>query len=74
MGKYDLVGVDGNAHAIMGYTARALKREGLGNLADEMYKKAMSSGGYWNLIAVCDEYVQIANKRAEENGWEEGDD
>lgn len=65
MGKYDLVGVDGNAHAIMGYTAKALKREGLGNLAE---------GGYWNLIAVCYEYIQMANKRAEENGWEEGDD
>ena len=28
MEKYTLVGVDGNAFAIMGYTANALKREG----------------------------------------------
>lgn len=72
MGKYNLVGVDGNAFSLMGYTARALKNEGLGNLSSEMQKRA-TSGDYYNLIAVCDEYVQMANKKAEENGWE-GDD
>ena len=69
MSKYNLVGVDGNAFSIMGYTARALKNEGMYNLVDEMHHKAMS-GDYWHLIAVCDEYVQMANDKAEENGWE----
>ena len=70
MSKYDLVGIDGNAFCIIGYTAKALRQEGLSNLVDEMQKKAMS-GDYYNLIAVCDEYLEMANKKAEENGYEE---
>lgn len=73
MSKYTLVGVDGNAYAIMGYTSAALKREGLGNLEDEMLKKA-TSGDYSNLIAVCAEYVQMANEKAVENGYKEDEE
>ena len=58
--KYDLVGIDGNAYSIMGYTARALKNEGLRDKVDEMYSKAMS-GDYYHLIAVCMEYIDMAN-------------
>lgn len=68
MAKYDLVGVDGNAFSIMGYTRRALKNEGLDNLIEEMQAKA-TSGDYWNLIAVCDWYIQLANAKAEEEGY-----
>lgn len=64
--KYNLVGVDGNAYSIMGYTSKALKNEGLGDKVDEMYKRA-TSGDYYNLIAVCDEYVQMANEVANKN-------
>jgi hypothetical protein len=64
--KYNLVGVDGNAYSIMGYTARALKNEGLNDLVDEMYEKATSSD-YYNLIAVCDNYISMANEKANEN-------
>ena len=77
MGKYNLVGQDGNAFALMGYTARALKSEGLNNLVDEMRSRAMS-GDYYNLIRVCDEYIGIANLHAEvsddEDDGEEDDD
>lgn len=69
MGKYTLVGVDGNAFAIMGYTARALKNEGLRDKVSEMQQRAMS-GDYNNLICVCMEYVDMANKAAGEV-WEE---
>lgn len=65
--KYDLVGVDGNAYAIMGFTARALKNEGLRDKVDEMMSRAMS-GDYDNLIRVCMEYVDMANERADEGG------
>ena len=75
MAKYDLVGVDGNAFAVMGYTATALKREGLDNLVAEMRLKAMS-GDYNNLLCTCLDYVEKANEKAIENGyaddeWEE---
>ena len=71
--KYGLIGVDGNAYSIMGYTAKALKMEGLYDLVDEMYAQA-TSGDYDNLISVCMEYVEIANDEAVENGWRDWDD
>lgn len=70
MEKYTLVGVDGNAYCVMGYTARALKNEGLRDLVEEMQKKA-TSGDYNNLLCVCMEYIDMANEKAIENGWEE---
>ena len=58
--EYSLIGVDGNAFSIMGYTARALKETGHRDLVDKMYKEAMA-GDYDNLIMVCDRYIDVAN-------------
>ena len=68
---YSLIGVDGNAFAIMRYTARALKQTGHRDLVDKMYEEA-TAGDYGNLIAVCDRYIDIANGRDE--GEEEDDE
>ena len=73
MSKYNLVGVDGNAFALMGYTAKALRREGLGNLVNQMYAEA-KSGDYNNLIRVCDGYVDKANEVAESKGYNDEDE
>lgn len=73
MAKYDLVGQDGNAFALMGYIARALKNEGLRDKVEEMQKKA-TSGDYYHLIAVCDEYIEMANQKAEENGYNDNEE
>lgn len=64
--KYSLVGVNGNAFSVMGYTAQALKREGLRDLVGKMHEEAMS-GDYDNLLAVCQGYIDMANEKAEEN-------
>lgn len=69
--KYSLVGVNGNAFSVMGYTAQALKREGLRDLVDEMHKEAMA-GDYDNLLAVCMRYIDMANEKAEENDEYQG--
>ena len=69
MAKYSLVGVDGNAFSIIGYTGNALKKEGLRHLVDEMRERAMS-GDYYNLIAVCDEYINKANEAAGKEDFE----
>lgn len=61
--KYGLVGVDGNAWAVMGYVSKALKNESLGNLVDEYMEKAMS-GDYDNLLRVSLEYLDKANEAA----------
>ena len=66
MDKYSLVGINGNAFAIMGYTKKALKNEGLADKVDEMFKRA-TSGNYDNLITVCLEYLDMANEEAENN-------
>lgn len=63
--KYSLVGVDGNAYAVMGYTAKALKREGLRDKVDQMRNEAMS-GDYNNLLSVCIKYVDMANEASGE--------
>ena len=58
---YTLVGVDGNAFAIMGYTQKALKETGHADLIDKMLEEAQS-GDYSNLIRVCCRYIDIANE------------
>jgi len=70
MKAFTLIGVDGNAFSVMGYTANALKKAGLKDKVDAMYKEA-TSGDYNNLICVCLKYVEMAN---EVLGLEEDDD
>ncbi len=79
--KYDLVGVDGNAFCVMGYTARALRETGHKDLVSQMQTEAMS-GDYNNLLCVCMKYIDIANEGLFEDdeeddefyGWEDDDD
>lgn len=60
---YSLVGVDGNAFAIMGYTAKAMRRANFSKEeVEQMYEEAESSD-YYNLIAVCDGYIDKVNER-----------
>lgn len=58
--EYTLVGVDGNAFSIMGYTGRALKQTGHADLVAKMQEEA-TSGNYYHLIAVCEQYIELAN-------------
>ncbi len=58
--EYSLVGQDGNAFSLMGYTAKCMKECGLRNEITQMRERAMS-GDYYNLIRVCDEYIQKCN-------------
>lgn len=60
MAKFTLVGVDGNAFSIIGYTARALRKAGLKDMIPHMESEA-TSGDYNHLIATCDRYIEIAN-------------
>lgn len=69
--KYSLVGVNGNAFSVMGYTAQALKREGLRDLVGRMHEEA-TAGDYDNLLAVCMGYIDMANEKAEENDGYQG--
>ena len=65
MSRFSLVGVDGNAFSVMGYTAKALKRSGHSDLVDQMREEA-TSGDYDNLLSVCMKYIDIANGEEED--------
>lgn len=69
--RYSLVGIDGNAFSIMGYTGRALKEVGRSGLVKKMQSEAMS-GDYNHLIQVCMGYIDMANELEEERAeyWE----
>lgn len=58
---YTLVGLDGNSFTVTGYTACALKNEGLHDKVDEMLTKA-TEGDYNHLLCVCMEYIDMANE------------
>ena len=74
MKAYSLIGVDGNAYSIMGYTARAMKDAGCSKEeVDKMYKEAMS-GNYSNLICVCDNWIDKVNEKLGLTYEEEEDD
>ena len=63
---YSLVGVDGNAYALMGYTQRAMKENGFDKADIDKMLKDATSGDYNNLICVCMDYIDKANEAAGE--------
>lgn len=64
--RYNLVGVDGNAHAVMAYVAHAMRQEGFSrDMVSEYYHDAMS-GDYNHLLCVSMEWLDECNKRHEE--------
>ena len=54
-----LLGEDGNAFAIMGTVAKALKKAGASQEHIEKYYEESSSGDYDNLIRVAMKYANV---------------
>ena len=73
MSKYDLVGVDSNAFSILAYVRNALIKEGLNHLVKEYEQKA-TIADYDNLIVVSMDYIDLANEKAIENGYNEDEE
>ena len=63
--KYTLVGVDGNAYAIMGYVVSALKREGKTKENIDAYLKDAKSSDYYHLISVSHATLEALNEEIE---------
>ena len=60
---YTLVGVDGNAFAIMGFTADVMEKEGFPEKdIDKMYEDAQS-GNYYHLVRVCNSWIAKVNQK-----------
>jgi hypothetical protein len=54
----ELIGHDGNAFAVMGRVAKALRRAGHGDVVGEFQAEAMS-GDYDALLATCLRWVEV---------------
>ena len=63
--KYDLIGVDGNAFAVMAYVLKAMKECGCNKVDQAIYVENAKSGDYDHLLAVSIEMIDICNKIAE---------
>lgn len=62
--EYSLVGVDGNAYCLMGYTREAMEEQGFSEKEiDETMDEAMS-GNYMHLVAVLNSKICLCNERA----------
>jgi hypothetical protein len=65
--KYDLVGVDGNAFAVMGYILKAMRECKMSKKEQSDYQTKVMSGDYDHLLAVSVEMIDMCNKIAEES-------
>lgn len=62
MKKYDLVGVDGNAFAVMAYVLRAMRECRFSKAAMDEYKKDATSSNYVHLINASLEMIEKCNE------------
>ena len=65
--KYDLVGVDGNAFAVMAYVLKAMKECNMSKEEQSDYQTKAMSGDYNNLLAVSIEMIDRCNEIVEES-------
>ena len=61
--KYCLVGVDGNAYAVMGYVRNAMRECGFEKSEIDTYLQEAMSGDYNHLLYVSMDYVEKCNER-----------
>ena len=65
--KYDLVGVDGNAFAIMGYVLKAMKECKMSKGEQLYYQIKATSSDYDNLLAVSIGMIDLCNEIVEKS-------
>ena len=58
--KVRLTGTDGNAFAVMGKVATALKKAKVTKEAVDTFYKEATSGDYYNLLATCAKWVVVS--------------
>ena len=75
MRPFDLVGVNGNAYAVMGYVKDAMRRSGKFTQDEiDAYLKDAKSSDYNNLLYVSVQTVEKVNDRLREAGELEEED
>lgn len=64
--NYNLVGIDGNAFSVMGYTRKAMKEQGYSDSEIKAYADRAMQSDYSHLIAESDKIIQECNRKIEE--------
>lgn len=72
--KYSLVGVDGNAFAIIGYVCSAMKKEGLDPARITDYKKDAMSDDYTHLLVVSMDVIDELNDKRQDDFNDDDED
>lgn len=72
--KYNLVGVDGNAFAVMGYVVQCMKKEKMTAEEIKAYKDKAMSGDYNNLLATSFDMIERLNDKREEEFSDDEED
>ena len=62
--KYDLVGIDGNAYAVMGYVQQCMRKEHRTKEEVSAYSDDATSGDYNNLLMVSINMIDELNEGA----------
>lgn len=63
MKTYNLIGIDGNAHAIMGYVSNAMKENGYSKDEISSYMEAAKMGSYGQLLSISQRYINVINAK-----------
>lgn len=75
MKPFSLIGIDGNAFSVMGYTSRAMKKAGYSQDDINNYTKLATSGDYDHLVVLSMEWIDKCNEvlglEDEEDDWED---
>lgn len=61
--QYSLVGIDGNAFAIMGYVVNSMQKCGFSKVEMDEYTQRAMSSDYNNLLCESMNMVEKCNKR-----------
>lgn len=74
MTEYTLVGIDGNAFAIISYVMGMLRHERFPRKMLNAYKEKAMSGNYNNLLCLSIDMVDMVNRKLRADNPEEFDD
>ena len=72
--KCKLIGSDGNIFNLLGIASRALKRSGMREEAEEMYKRVTSSGSYYEALGIITEYVDDETMSDDEEDYDNSEE
>ena len=72
--KYTLVGIDGNAFAIMGYVRDAMRKEGCSLEEQKAYTEDAMSGDYSHLLRVSMNMIEKLNEKRQDEFSDDNED